>query len=66
MILTPHELQDPIWLRLKEHYQARLADLRKQNDSAKLNEIETARLRGRIEECKKFLSLSDPKPDIDE
>lgn len=66
MILTSYELQDPLWLKLKEKYEARLSALRKDNDSEKLNEVETARLRGKIKEVKDFISMGDPKPPIEE
>ena len=56
MILTQHELQDPVWLKLKAHLEDRLFDLRKQND-ADLTQDQTVKLRGRIAEVKKILSL---------
>ncbi|MFA6972404.1 MAG: hypothetical protein WC208_13545 [Gallionella sp.] len=65
-ILTPHELAEPTWLKLKKHYENRLDELRRQNDSEKLGEIETARLRGRIKEIKFFLDIGTPTDEEDE
>lgn len=59
-ILTPQELSEPAWLKLKKHYENRLDELRRQNDSEKMGEIETARLRGRIKEIKFFLDIGTP------
>ncbi len=61
-ILTPQELNDPVWQKLEARYTARLDTLRKQNDNSGLGEVETARLRGRIEEVKKLLSIGTPNP----
>lgn len=51
------DFTSPTWLRLKEHLEARLKDLRAQNDG-RLDADETARMRGRIFEIKAFLALS--------
>ena len=63
-ILTPRELQDPVWLKLKAYYELRLVDLKKQND-ADLPQDQTAKLRGRIAEVKKLLDIGNPKPAIE-
>ena len=65
MILTTRELQDPVWLKIKAHLEARLTDLRKQND-ADLSPDATAKLRGRILETRKTLDLGNPRPEIEE
>lgn len=54
-----HEQTTPLWRALRDHYEQKLAALRIQNDS-RLNAEDTARLRGRIEEVKALLALSDP------
>lgn len=56
MILTEQEILSPLWAKLKEHYQARLDSLRLQNDTDKTMEA-TAKLRGRIAEVKKLITL---------
>lgn len=63
MTLTEHELAHPLWLKLKEHCEKRLETLRKENERD-LNEVKTAKLRGRIAEVNGFLSLENPKPEI--
>ena len=63
-ILTQRELQDPVWLKIKAHLEARLTDLRKQNDSD-FDSEKTAKLRGRIAEAQKILNLVNPKPEIE-
>ena len=64
-MLTQHEQQDPVWMKLKDHLEKKLTDLRKQNDSD-MPEDKTIKLRGRIFELKKLLDLGNPKPDIED
>lgn len=64
MILTKQERDDPLWLKLKAEYESRLAQLRKDNDKD-MSEADTANLRGRIAEVRKFLSLGEEKPVIE-
>lgn len=52
-----------VWLRVKRYYESRLETLRRQND-ADLDDISTARLRGRIMEIKALLDLDTPDPAI--
>lgn len=54
--LTDTEKSSALWLRLKTHYEKRLASLRSANDDPATEE-ETARRRGRIHEVKLILSL---------
>lgn len=53
---TIQDTQNPLWVRLKPHLEARLAYLRSQNDSD-LDPVETSKLRGRIAEVRAMLSL---------
>lgn len=46
--LNDLETRTPLWMRLREHLERRLADLRKQNDDPALDDTKTAVLRGRI------------------
>ena len=56
--LEAHERTSPTWLRLSKLMNARLAELRAQND-AHLPTERTADLRGRIAMLKELLSLGD-------
>ena len=58
MTLSDAEKRSPLWHALAEHYTARLASLRAQNDADKSPD-QTAKLRGQILEVKAFLSLAD-------
>jgi hypothetical protein len=49
------------WIRIKEHSQKRLAELRADNDGD-LDEVETARIRGMILMCKEIIALDQDKP----
>ena len=53
--LTPGEQQTPLYLKLRKHWEARLQDLRADNDSLTRTPEETAVLRGRIAEIKLLL-----------
>lgn len=64
MKLSERELNDPLWMKLKSHYEAHLIQLRASNDNEK-TDIETARLRGRIAQVKAFLAMGTPMPEID-
>lgn len=57
MKLTYEERHSALWIKLNEHFEARLQLMRAKNDAA-LNAEETSRLRGRIAELKGFLALS--------
>lgn len=65
MTLEPHELKSPLWAKLREYMQGRIDELRVRNDQ-NLNDIDTAKLRGRLFEAKEFLLLetpAEPEPD---
>jgi hypothetical protein len=61
--LTKEDFLTPTWLRLKEHYEVRLIELRTSNDRTLAIE-DTAKLRGRIAEVKNILALDRPPPAI--
>lgn len=63
MPLSAKDYESPVWLRFKEDAEARLADLRKQNDSDKTAE-DTARIRGQIRELKYWLDRDRPAPAV--
>lgn len=64
MKLTESELNSPLWLKLKEHWEKRLQTLRAENDKS-LNESDTTKLRGRIAEIKANIEIGNPKPIIE-
>ena len=63
MTLSPHELASPLWAKISEHYEARLATHRGRLEM-RLDEPETIRLRGRIEEIRELLSMAKPPIDL--
>lgn len=60
MNFTYEELHSSLWVKLTEHYEARLQLLRQKNDNV-LSAEETARLRGRIAEVRAILALPQDK-----
>lgn len=60
MNFTYEELHSSLWVKLTEHYEARLQLLRSKNDNV-LPAEETARLRGRIAEVRAILALPQDK-----
>ena len=62
-VLTQLDRDSAAWKRLVEHYTARLAALRQQNDSDQTAE-KTEKLRGRIAEVRYLLSLGTDRPEI--
>lgn len=61
--LNELETQTELWLKLKAHFEARLAELREMNDHTKPME-QTEKLRGRVQECKYFLAMGEPSPEV--
>lgn len=59
--LTKNDIASAAWQKVKGHLEQRIDDLRTQNDGA-LSELDTARLRGRIAECKALLALEQDLP----
>lgn len=64
MKFTKEELDSPLWAKLKELWNERLAKLRADNDK-NMNDVETYKLRGRIAEVKANLDLDKPKQEIE-
>lgn len=58
--LEEHEINSPLWQKLKKHYEAKLDSLRAANDSDS-TELQTVRRRGRIQEIKNILSAGIPE-----
>lgn len=57
--LTLEDFQTRTWALLASHMRERIAELREENDSFKLDEAATARTRGRIAQLKELLALAD-------
>jgi hypothetical protein len=64
MTLTEHDKASSLWIRLKAHFETRLAELRKRNDMPGA-EHDTALLRGEIKCIKGLLALGADRPVID-
>ena len=56
-VLTKNDCQSSVWLKLKKHLEAELADRRAYNDGISLTETETASVRGDIKRLKRLLKL---------
>jgi hypothetical protein len=59
LTLSKAERESPLWQKLERYVLARIEMARRMND-ADLNEIETAKLRGRLSELKVLLAHADP------
>jgi hypothetical protein len=57
--LELNDRHSPTWAKLRRHLEARITELRRQNDSD-ADPMKTAKLRGRIAELKGLLSLGNP------
>lgn len=57
-VLLREDFSTRTWKRLSQHLDARLTDLRQQNDR-ELDEIQTASIRGSIGEVKRILALAE-------
>lgn len=61
MTLTPQELQSAVWIKLRDHMNERLEQLRCQNDGD-LSMEQTIKLRGRAAQLKELLAIGKPTP----
>lgn len=57
-ILTPGDLTSPTWNKLERHFEARIADLREQND-ADLDDLATTKIRAKIATYMELLRLGE-------
>lgn len=60
--ITQAEQTNPLWGKIKDHYEARLAQLRIQNDNPSLGPEATAGLRAKIAEVKALIALDQEFP----
>jgi hypothetical protein len=63
--LTESDKASSLWLRLKAHFESRLADARLRNDDATRDAAATAALRGEIKVLKHLTKLDADRPVID-
>lgn len=61
-VLNKLDRQSETWKKLAKYLEGELATLRAKNDAAGLNEVSTARLRGRIAAVKDLISLGTDAP----
>jgi hypothetical protein len=59
LTLTPGDKVSPTWLKLVRDMERQLKNLRGKNDDAKLNEIQTAIIRGQIQTLKVLIALGE-------
>lgn len=59
--LTTVDIQSAVWQKVVAITERRIDMLRRKNDNDK-DSIETAKLRGRIAECKNLLAMANPSP----
>ena len=64
-ILGPADRNSGLWRRLASYLEARLEELRRQNDNSHLDERQTASLRGRIAQVNELLALAKPAPEVE-
>lgn len=60
---TSGDLASPLWHRLKRYLEEHRAELRAENDSIHLDEVQTAYKRGRISEITELLDAANPHPE---
>ena len=63
LVFTIQDRHSPLWLRLQEHFESRLQQLRCKNDLV-MFEAERNKLLGQITEIKAFLRLGDEPPEL--
>jgi hypothetical protein len=59
--LDLHEVNSPLWIKLREQLEWELKRLRELNDDGNLDQIDTAILRGRIKQLKIFLTFGNDR-----
>jgi hypothetical protein len=59
LVLNGADTTSSTWQKLRRHLTDRLNNLREENDSLKLTEVETAAKRGRIAQIVEILDLED-------
>lgn len=62
-VLQPEDRASATWMRIREHLEKRLVQLREKNDKT-MPDYETENLRGRIAEVKALISLGNDEVEI--
>lgn len=62
LVLTKADLSSPTWIKLAKHMEACQQRLRAKNDSANLDALATALIRGELRGLKNLLALGQPNP----
>ena len=65
MTLTDDDKQSPTFRKIMQYMEDRIVQLRMSNDGD-LSDYETAKIRGRIAECKGFISLKNERPVVED
>lgn len=55
--ITEADRRSPVWRKIEKHIEARMTELRGNNDAISLAERDTAVIRGRLAELKNLLAL---------
>lgn len=61
MLLNQADLQSQTWVKIRKHFEERLAEYRRRNDG-RLSDSDTTHLRGRIAEAVYVLDLGSQDP----
>lgn len=61
MKLTPHEIAQPLWAKLVDHYTPLLAKHRARLENPALPEVDRIALCWQIKSIKDFLALAEPE-----
>ena len=57
MKLTHQEANEPLWVKLKEHFQGELADIQLKNEALNVDVVQTAAHRANIRLLKKIIDM---------
>lgn len=57
MKLTFQEANEPLWVKLKEHFQGELADIQLKNEALNVDVVQTAAHRANIRLLKKIIDM---------
>ena len=57
MKLTHQEANEPLWVKLKEHFQGELSDIQLKNEALNVDVVQTAAHRANIRLLKKIIDM---------
>ena len=61
MILEKHDIESPLWHKLKTHYDVEIAKYRARLENPRIQEVERVELCWKIEAIKRFFALAEPE-----